>query len=308
MKILVTGGAGYLGTELVGALAREPAVTEIVVYDNLSRRNHNLFVAEQLANKPIRFVQGDILDTRTLDKLVADADAIAHLAARVSTPFADQDFHGMDQVNHWGTAELAYLLRKHPGKRLLYVSSASIYGASDAPLSHDSEPNPKTAYGISKFRGEQALTAAGEDTQTVIIRCANVYGYSRSMRFEAVINRFMFEAQFNRRVTVHGSGEQHRAFVHVDNATRVFMAALLGGIPSDTYHLVERNLSILEVTDVLGAVYPGVEMLFIEQDMRLRNLLLGPDPRLAELAVFEPGDFEGQLGEFASRFSFVPPL
>ena len=111
MKLLVTGGAGYLGTELVRALAARPEIEEVVVYDNLARRNHNLFLAERLLSKPIRFVQGDILDTRTLEKLVADADAIAHLAARVSTPFADQDFHGMDQVNHWGTAELAYLLR-----------------------------------------------------------------------------------------------------------------------------------------------------------------------------------------------------
>jgi len=308
MKVLVTGGAGYLGTELVGALAREPSVTEVVVYDNLSRRNHNLFVAEQMAGKPIRFVQGDILDTRTLEKLVAEADSVAHLAARVSTPFADQDFHGMDQVNHWGTAELAYLLRKHPGKRLMYVSSASVYGASDAPLSHDSSPSPKTAYGISKYRGEQALTTLGDETEVVVLRCANVYGYSRSMRFEAVINRFMFEAQFNGRVTVHGSGEQHRAFVHVDNATRVFKAALLGDVPSGTYHLVERNLSILKVTESLMSVYPKVEMIFIEQDMRLRNLLLGPDPRLEELGLFEPGDFVEQLGQFASCFSFKPPL
>ncbi len=307
MKILVTGGAGYLGTELVGALAREPAVTEIVVYDNLSRQNHNLFVAEQLADKPVRFVQGDILDTRTLETLVADADCVAHLAARVSTPFADQDFHGMDQVNHWGTAELAYLLRKHPGKRLLYVSSASVYGASDEPLSHDSSPNPKTAYGISKYRGEQALTTLGEETEVVVLRCANVYGYSRSMRFEAVINRYLFDAQFNRRLTVHGSGEQHRAFVHVKNAVRVFTAAVMGQIPEGTYHLVERNMTILEVAQAVGEVYPDLELLFIEQDMRLRNLLLGPDPRLEAMDLFQPGDFAAQLREFAARFSFAPP-
>ncbi len=307
MKVLITGGAGYLGTELVGALAAEEEVSKIVIYDNLSRPNHNLFLGRGLPEKPIRFVQGDILDTRTLGKLVADSDVVVHLAARVTTPFADADFHGLDQVNHWGTAELAYLLREHPGKRLLYVSSASVYGASESLLDHDSVPQPKTAYGVSKWRGEQALAAAGPETDCVILRCANVYGYSRSMRFEAVINRYLFDAQFNRRLTVHGSGEQHRAFVHVENAVRVFTAVVLGGVPAGTYHLVERNMTILQVAQAVGEVYPDLELLFIEQDMRLRNLLLGPDPRLEAMELFESGDFVDQLRAFAGRFSFAPP-
>ncbi len=307
MKVLITGGAGYLGTELVGGLAAEDAVSELTIFDNLSRRNHNLFLGHSVPDKPIRFVQGDILDTRTLGKLVAESDVVVHLAARVSTPFADADFHGLDQVNHWGTAELAYLLREHPGKRLLYVSSASVYGASESPLDHDSLPRPKTAYGVSKWRGEQALAAAGPETECIVMRCANVYGYSRSMRFEAVINRYLFDAQFNRRLTVHGSGEQHRAFVHVKNAVRVFTAAVMGQIPEGTYHLVERNMTILEVAQAVGEVYPDLELLFIEQDMRLRNLLLGPDPRLEAMDLFQPGDFAAQLREFAARFSFAPP-
>ena len=62
MKVLITGGAGYLGTELVGAVAAEDAVSELTIYDNLSRRNHNLFLGHSVPDKPIRFVQGDILD------------------------------------------------------------------------------------------------------------------------------------------------------------------------------------------------------------------------------------------------------
>ncbi|MEC7241905.1 MAG: NAD-dependent epimerase/dehydratase family protein, partial [Myxococcota bacterium] len=104
MRILVTGGAGYVGTALVEALAKREEVEDVVVYDNLSRSNPNLFLSEKLPSDKIHFVRGDILDSRRLKRELQGIDVVYHLAARVSTPFADADFHGLDQVNHWGSA------------------------------------------------------------------------------------------------------------------------------------------------------------------------------------------------------------
>ena len=306
MKVLVTGGAGYVGTELVSELAGRDDVEEIVVYDNLSRHNYSLFISEKLPPKAVRFVHGDLLDTRKLRRELDGVDVVFHLAARVSTPFAEADVHGFDQVNHWGTAELSYALEERPVSKLLYLSSVSVYGAREEAFDEDSEPRPVTAYAISKHRGERMLSRLSDSLNLHVVRCGNVYGYSKSMRFDAVINRFLFEAQFIGRVTVHGSGNQHRAFVHVRNAARALTTIALGEVPSGTYNLVERNLSVLDIISALEELLPELEILFIEQDLKLRNLKVERDKRLDEHELLPRQSFVDQLREIATHFAFDP--
>jgi UDP-glucose 4-epimerase len=303
MKILITGGAGYVGTELVRLLSREPGISEIVVYDNLSRRNHDLFLGAHLGAVPVRFVAGDILDTRRLGKALHRVDVVYHLAARVTTPFADGDVHGLEQVNHWGTAELSYLLEQRGVGRLIYLSSTAVYGVSDSPLGLDSPPAPVTAYGVSKLRGERMLERLAEDLDLYTIRCGNVYGYSPSMRFDAVINRFIFEAHFNGRITIEGSGEQRRAFVHVQQAARALAGLREGGPRPGMMHLVERNLSINEIVAAVREVYPGLETISVAQDLPRRSLVVEPDPRLQPWGLELPSLRE-QLEQFRARFAF----
>ena len=201
MKLLITGGAGYIGTELVRTLADEPGVDEIIVYDNLSRRAHGLFLGPPLGPVPLRFVRGDLLDTRSLRKAADGVDVIVHLAARVTTPFADGDAHSFEQVNHWGTAELGHVAATAGVRRLIYLSSTSIYGDSGGGVATlDTVPDPRTAYGVSKLAGERALAPYGDSGELLIVRCANVYGFSPSLRFDAVVNRMVFDARFAGRV------------------------------------------------------------------------------------------------------------
>src|SRR3954464_2173251 len=111
MKVLVTGGAGYIGTELTNALIARPDVEEVIIYDNLSRGNYNFFLGLRLANHTkIRFIKGELLDSRALKKVLKGVDVVYHLAAKVTTPFANADSHVYEQVNHWGTAELVYAI------------------------------------------------------------------------------------------------------------------------------------------------------------------------------------------------------
>ena len=306
MKILVTGGAGYIGTALVDALSRREEVSQVVVYDNLSRSNPNLFISEPMPSGRIRFIRGDILDTRLLARELEGVDLVYHLAAWVSTPFADADFHGLDQVNHWGCAELSYLLETHPVGRVVYLSSTSVYGASEESVTLETPPLPRTAYGISKFRGEQMLTRLEGRVPVHIVRCANVYGYNKSMRFDAVINRFMFDAHYSGRLTIHGSGQQTRAFVHIESLVRCLLAAGLEGALSGVSNVVERRAAVEEIAREVADVYPGLELLYIQQDMRLRNLYVDPDPRLANLEVLDTRSLGEQLQEFRHHFAFEP--
>jgi UDP-glucose 4-epimerase len=118
MRILITGGAGYIGTELTYELSKRNEVSEIIIYDNLSRGNYNLFIGQTKLNK-VKFVQGDLLDTRKLKKNLKDVDVVIHLAAVVTTPFSDQNPHLFEQVNHWGTAELVYAIEESKVKKFI---------------------------------------------------------------------------------------------------------------------------------------------------------------------------------------------
>src|SRR5687767_9681098 len=103
MKVLVTGGAGYIGTELTSALIARADVEQVIVYDNLSRPNYNFFLGLQFRNHhKISFVKGELLDSRALKKVLKDVDVVYHLAAKVTTPFANDEAHAYEQVNHWG--------------------------------------------------------------------------------------------------------------------------------------------------------------------------------------------------------------
>ncbi len=261
MRILISGGAGYIGTELSYRLAALNEVSEIIIYDNLSRPNYNLFIGVQkFPVYKIRFVQGDILDSRKLKKVLKNIDVVYHLAAKVTTPFSDQNPHLFEQVNHWGTAELVYAVEESNVQQFYYLSSISVYGAGSEVSDVSSPLNPKTYYGISKLRGEEHVQRLAQKKRAYIVRCSNVYGYSKSMRFDAVINKFMFEANYNGRITIHGNGSQVRPFVHVQTVAGVLTNMLINKTEAGIYNLAERNLEILEIVETIKNLYPDLDI------------------------------------------------
>jgi UDP-glucose 4-epimerase len=306
MNVVVTGGTGYVGTELVKKLASNPAIAKIVVYDNLSRGNYNLFLDYPLnANGKVRFINGDVLDNRKLETTMKEVDVVFHLAANVTTPFANVDPHLYEQVNHWGTADVAYMAEKCGVRKFIYLSSTSVYGASDNVVTEASVPDPKTYYGISKLRGEGHLRPLMDKMEVLIIRCGNVYGYSHSMRFDAVINKFVFEANYFSRIAIQGDGKQSRPFIHIDTVSNVLGKLAEIKLDSGIYNLVENNYEILDVVDSLKAILPDLEFLFVDQHLKLRTMKVDTDFALKSMVEFpEVETLENQLREFLGHFSF----
>jgi UDP-glucose 4-epimerase len=288
----------------------QEAVDEIIVYDNLSRHNYNLFLGSTLYhtnpfNKiKITFVAGELLDSRKLGMVLEGVDVVIHLAAKVLTPFTTTSGHEFEQTNHWGTAELIYAIEESKVQRLIYMSSTSVYGAAHA--NDDTPPDPQTLYGISKLRGEEHVRRLIDKMDTYIIRCGNVYGYNRSMRFDAVINRFMFEANFNRRISIHGNGKQSRGFIHISSVAEALAQILQAKVPSGTYNLVEKNLQVLDIVDVLKEIYPDLEFIFVNQHLTLRDLTVDTQLKLSEyLPNILPNNLlRKELAEFKKHFSF----
>ncbi len=306
MNVLITGGAGYVGTVLTKQLVRCAEVDKIIIYDNFSRKNYNLFLGDRLPNaEKVELVVGDVLDLRKLKINLQKADAVFHLAARVSTPFAnvDADFH--EQVNHWGTAELVSAVEESNIEKFIYTSSTSVYGSSDGYIKETQIPNPKTFYGMSKLRGEKHVQRLQKKMNAIILRSANVYGYSRSMRFDAVINKFMFDANFTNRIQIHGNGRQFRAFIHVNLLAKVLTGCLVNSVPSGMYNIVDKNLEILEVVDDLKKIYPHLEFIFVNQHLDLRQMKVDRNSKIREYIDFENAKpLKEELLDFKQRFSF----
>ncbi len=304
MQLLITGGAGYIGTELVYRLAAQDAIDRIVVYDNLSRGNYNLFLGKGIAKQKVQFINGDILDSRKIRKVLKGMDKVIHLAAKVTTPFANIDSHSFEQINHWGTAELIYAIEESTIKQFIFMSSASVYGSTTGEANENTPTAPNSFYAMSKWRAEGHVKRLFEKVNTQILRCGNVYGYSKSMRFDAVINRFMFEANYNNRITINGNGKQFRSFIHVDKVTYILEQLLLKEVPSDIYNLSDKNLEIMEVVMTIKQQYPDLEFLFINQHLDLQELKVNPASKLYNHIALPPSDIKEELRKFKENFSF----
>jgi len=304
MRILITGGAGYIGTELVYGLSLIPEIESITVYDNLSRGNYNLFLGRKIEGSKIQLLHGELLDSRKLRQVLKNIDVVYHLAAKVTTPFANLDGHVFEQINHWGTAELVYALEENPVKQFIYVSSTAVYGGGTEPATDNTEPKPDSFYSISKYRGEQHVQRLYNKTNTLIIRLGNVYGYSKSMRFDAAINRLMFDAHYTGRITINGTGNQHRSFIHIDKVTNILSQLLTKIIPSGTYNLSDKNLNILHISEALNAIYPGLESFFINQNYMGHDLLIERESALLKYVTLAGSNLEHELRAFKEQFSF----
>jgi len=306
MKVLVTGGAGYIGTQLIKNLSANKAVEKIVVYDNLLRGNYNLFLGDKYINgDSIEFIKGDLLDSRSLQKAMKGIDVVFHLAAKATSPFANVNLHYYEQINNWGTAELTYAIEGSDVKKFVYLSSMGVYGFSDEAITEEHLVNPSSFYAISKQRGEEHVKRLEPKHNPIILRCGNVYGYSRSMRFDAVINRFVFEANFNGRLSINGSGNQKRAFIHIDSIAKILEQVAIKDIPADTYNISERNMSILDIVDVLKELKPELEFLFINQQTDFNQQIVSDVQKLKEYINYDDSEsFKDQMIEFLNSFSY----
>lgn len=304
MKILVTGGLGYIGYSVIEQLVEKVhKEDEIVIYDNVSRQEFSLLNAHHLDGKNIRFVKGDLLDNHKLKKEVDQADTIIHLAAMVTTPFEDKFFHHFDQVNHWGTANLVSAVEESNVKHFIYLSSISVYGHSDEIVDENSKLHPDSSYGTSKYQAEKHVRRLMKKIPTHIIRSGNVYGYNPAIRLDAVINRFMYEAHFEEKVLINGDGSQHRGFISVADISSL----LVGLVKQPTYksgiHLaVTKSMSINDVLETIMRLYPNIEFINRNENMRMKSIQVKtPSKILADFDI-ETIELEEELVEFKKSF------
>ena len=320
--VLVTGGAGYIGSRLIRDLALDPAFDDclIRIYDNLQRETYRSLL-DLPAQGRYQFVEGDILDSAGLSLAMRDVWAVVHMAAIVRTPLSFGPPGWIEQVNHWGTATVGRVAAEAGVQHLLYTSSAAVYGPVDTPVGvpvsaprpfdEESICRPLGPYAESKLRGERELHALQEARRlrVTILRLGSVFGWAPAVRFDAVANRLAYLAGVHRPLTVYGTGEQRRPLVHVADVSQAirFVLAHPDRVGDGVYNVVGENARVLDVVAALRALQPAAQVRFTEQDV-LTHLSFAVDgSRLNGLGWYPQVGLEAGLAELLDHLrGFVP--
>ena len=242
-NILVTGGAGYIGSVLVPEFLR--VGYKVTVLDNFMYSQNSLF--ECTANENFEVVRGDCRDENILKELLQNADYIIPLAALVGAPLCNRDKIGAVTINRDAIASLAKLASKE--QRIIIPTTNSGYGIGQKGVycTEESPLNPITLYGKVKMEAEKIVLERGN---SISFRLATVFGMSPRMRIDLLVNDFVYRAVKDRFVVIF-EGHFKRNYIHVRDVARVFLHAInnFDKIKNQSYNvgLSDANLSKLEL-------------------------------------------------------------
>lgn len=217
MKYLITGGAGFIGSNLVEALLKRGDQPRVL--DNYSTgRRENL----DAFRNDIEIIEGDIRDYATVEKAAAGMDYVLHQAALPSVPRSVADPLESNQVNIDGTLNVLEASRQAKVKKLVMASSSSVYGESEELPKHEGlTPSPLSPYAVCKITGEYYARVYYQlyGLKTVCLRYFNVFGPRQdpTSEYSAVIPKFITALSSGQKPTVYGDGEQSRDFTYIDN-------------------------------------------------------------------------------------------
>jgi nucleoside-diphosphate-sugar epimerase len=225
MRYLVTGGAGFIGSNTVDELVRRGH--SVVVLDDLSSgKEDNL---AEIRGK-ITFVKGSITDIEAVQKAMQQAEYVIHLAARTSVPRSVKDPLDTNRINVDGTLNVLIAARDNRVKRVVFAASSSAYGETPTlPKREDMQPQPISPYGVSKYVGELYAQAFGRcyGMETVCVRYFNIFGPRQDpdSPYSGVLSRFATAFLEEQQPVIYGDGEQTRDFTFVDNAVQANLLA-----------------------------------------------------------------------------------
>jgi UDP-glucose 4-epimerase len=252
MHYLVTGGAGFIGTNLVERLLLEGQ--SVTVVDDLTGGK-----AERLPWRA-RFHKLDICETEALTEIMRGVDVVVHLAALPRVQFSIEHPFDAQRVNVGGTLSVLEAARNAGVRRIVYAASSSAYGDQEVfPLKETLPPLPKSPYGLQKYHGEVMMRLWHEihNMQTVSLRFFNVYGphLDPSGAYALVIGKFLKQRSEGQPMTITGDGEQTRDFTHVHDT----VDAIIRASQSDRVGHGEvlnvgagRNVSVNEIAKLIG--------------------------------------------------------
>jgi nucleoside-diphosphate-sugar epimerase len=254
VRVLVTGGAGFIGGHIVDALLREGATVRVIDNFSTGRREnlqHNL--------GRIDLIEGDLRDPAACAHAVRDVELIYHQAAIPSVARSVEDPVSSDEANVGGTVKLLEAARKAGVKRVVFAASSSAYGETEVlPKVETMMPQPLSPYAVSKLACEQYLTVFGRlyGMKTVSLRYFNVFGPRQDPKsdYAAVIPRFITTLLRGEAPTIFGDGEQTRDFCFIENVVQANLLAGRADVNGEVVNIAcGERVSLNQLVELMNA-------------------------------------------------------
>ncbi len=235
MKILVTGGAGYIGSSLVPQLlfkGHSVRVLDSLVFNQTS-------LLPYFINENFEFIKGDIRNLETVKKAVEGMDIIIHLAAIVGAPACKKDPQLAQEVNHFGTANINDA--RDISQKLFYASTGSVYGKVEELCTESLPTKPLSTYGETKLRAEQEVMGKGN---AIAYRFATAFGLSPRLRLDLMPNDFVFNAIKNRYLVVYDKNFK-RTFIHVRDIVNAYLFGIehFDAMKNEVYNIGSEKMN-----------------------------------------------------------------
>lgn len=254
-RVLVTGGAGFIGSNLVRALLESGH--DVRVLDNFSTGNR-----ENLDGIDVEIVEGELRSYERVHNAVRGVEIVYHLGALGSVPRSVQDPLTSSAVNVEGTLNVLLAARDEGVRRVVFSSSASVYGSSRTmPTTEESLPDPISPYGVAKLAAERycvSFSRVYEKFETVVLRYFNVFGprQSPSSQYAAAVPLFITKIAAGEEIDVYGDGEQSRDFTFVGNVVdATIRAGNADGASGEIFNVAAGSpASVNHVAETIGAI------------------------------------------------------
>jgi len=275
-RVLITGGAGFIGSILVSRLLKSGY--KVIVLDRLMFGVDPLKHFMKNPDPNLSIIIGDIRNEDDVNRALDFADAVIHLAAIVGDPACAADSDLAVNVNFNATVRLADMCKKRKIRRFIFASTCSVYGVGKQDiLDEESEVNPVSLYAETRLYGERGiLSLADQNFSPVLLRLGTLFGLSPRMRFDIIINYLTQKAEKEKKISIFG-GDQWRPLLHVEDAARAFQTVMespIAKIENQIFNVGLINMQIKDIGKKIQDNIPGTELEIIEKlsDKRSYNV------------------------------------
>jgi UDP-glucose 4-epimerase len=310
MVVLVTGGAGYIGSKLIRDLSVNPEFDgrTIRVLDSMLRERY-VSIMDLPREGRFEFLEGDIRNEADLKKAFIDVDMVVDLAGITNAPLSFERKELTFDVNVNGGRRVVERAVSAGVERYVYSSTASVYGPTKGVVGEDYACKPISPYGESKLQGEKACLDASKlhGLNATVLRLGTVFGYSIGMRFDTVVDRFTYLACIGMPLTVWESAQnEKRPYLHVQDSVDALIFALTkSGMKGQIFNVIGENASRNWITSVITREVPGARVI-ITPTPNLNQVSYELDGSKVERHGFKPSHtLEQGVKEIVDKFRML---
>lgn len=313
MRILVTGGIGYIGSELIRRIVLNPAVESVTILDNCSSQRYaSLFHLP--CTKPYRFIEGDILKGEDLDLALRGINAVVHLAGITNAPQTYNIADEVQKVNYDGTKQLIQTCVERGVRQFIFASTTSIYGPVPGVAREDRaecDLLPQSPYATSKLAAEKEVLDASRDGDFsgVCLRFGSVFGPSPGMRFHTFLNNTIWRAVTGKPVTVMSAFmELTRPFLALQDAVNAVEFVLdRPDLGSEIYNVVTLNVKLGQIISEIQKNAPEMEINYTDERVLNQISYYVDDSKLKKTGFYYQGDLGANVRQTFNMLGALHP-